>query len=607
MKRIFAGILLVCLLLTVVPYAAAEPAQEQTQQTEEQVEETAAEEEQAEEAATEETSDATKQNAEKTVPADVLEALQGETAIHAMEVRVTVSKDGVAKVIQQIDMGFIGVVDKIRFSVPENASDARVEGYDADSDEKAGLQYLTVSTKHGFTGNQSFRVVYTLTGMITAAEGSQKFEFPLLTMQDYRVGLLTYGVEFPEPVTTRPRYHSTYYTNIAEQFMTVRTEGNWVVGMMNQIMRDNDSLTMTLTVPNGFFSGDFTESSLPTVLTVITLILLALALLYWFRFLRNAPMKIRTRTLPPDGVNPGDLPFLIAGGDTDFNMLVSHWAVLGYLSIFVTKSGHVLLRRRMDMGNERRVPEQKLFALLFADGNVCDGASIRYKRVGEKAMQVVRSYWSKRLYERGSGSPLVAKALCWLSCALAAMAAMDGIAPGGGYGFFMFLALVAGAAMGMMIGSAWGEYYLSHWLQAGVGGGCVVLMLIIGLAGGGMSAVFPAVLVTLLLGRQTCHGGLRRPYGDEVIEQTMGFRKFVLHASEHHVLQMQVRDPQYFYKLLPYAEAMGQGKRFTALFHDCKLEHCQWYEAERGVPGSAAVFYDHYKATLDMLNLSIKK
>ena len=116
-----------------------------------------------------------------------------------------------------------------------------------------------------------------------------------------------------------------------------------------------------------------------------------------------------------------------------------------------------------------------------------------------------------------------------------------------------------------------------------------------------------SVAVSGLLGWQTTHGGLRRPYGDEVIGQTLGFRRFLYNAADHHLMQMLRRDPQYFYKILPYAEAMGQGRQFVALFHDCQLEPCQWYESARGIPNTASAFYDHYVDTLDMLNLSIRK
>ena len=49
--------------------------------------------------------------------------------------------------------------------------------------------------------------------------------------------------------------------------------------------------------------------------------------------------------------------------------------------------------------------------------------------------------------------------------------------------------------------------------------------------------------------------------------RTLGFRRFLHNATDHHVKEMLRRDPQYFYKILPYAQAMGQGRHFTALFH----------------------------------------
>ena len=66
-------------------------------------------------------------------------------------------------------------------------------------------------------------------------------------------------------------------------------------------------------------------------------------------------------------------------------------------------------------------------------------------------------------------------------------------------------------------------------------------------------------------------------------------------------MQMLRRDPQYFYKILPYAEAMGMGQKFVALFHDCRLEPCQWFETARGTPVSASAFYESYADCLDKL------
>ena len=161
--------------------------------------------------------------------------------------------------------------------------------------------------------------------------------------------------------------------------------------------------------------------------------------------------------------------------------------------------------------------------------------------------------------------------------------------------------------MSWMIFKACGAYYLNDWVWTGVGIGCGLLLLIVGGVGGATVTMLPSVAASALLGWQAAHGGQRRPYGDEVIGQTLGFRRFLHNATDRHVVQMLRRDPQYFYKILPYAEAMGQGRHFVALFHDCRLEPCQWYDSARGIPNTASAFYDHYADTLDMLNLSIRK
>lgn len=536
-----------------------------------------------------------------------LSALESETAIHTMEVTVTLDKNGRAVVSEKLEMVVVGTAEKLRFSFPAEASHTSVDGFRSSSDKENGLQYRTVSSKSGFTGSQTFTLSYTMSGLVSGGEASQVLRLPLLSLQDYRIGRLTFTVILPEEFASQPRFSSGYYGDLVEDLILYNTGTVSLAGFVNEIMRDNDTLTMTLTLPEGYFNGRYQESSLGTVMTVLALVFLALAVAYWLRTLRNPPLRVQARTLPPDGVNPGDIPFLLAGGSSDFNMLVTHWAVLGYLSFYVSKSGHVLLRRRMSMGNERRPFERRLFDLLFGDGDICDGASLRYKRVGEKAMQVVPRYWSRRLYEKRSGSTLLARLLCGLSCAFAAVVAMDAVAPDKLHGLFLLISFVAGFAMCWLIFQACGAWYLNDWLWSGVGIGCGLLLLIVGGTGGATAVMLPVTAVTVLIGWQTCHGGLRRPYGDEVIAQTLGFRRFLSHATEQNMMQMQRRDPQYFYKLLPYAEAMGLGRKFVTLFQDCRLESCQWYESARGNPVTAAAFYDHYADTMDMLNLSIRK
>lgn len=587
--------LLLCLLLTMTTAVFAEPAETETpKEPEDTVQEVPEEEPEEEEEPAEPEEEA-------------IDPLAGETAIRRLEITGIVDEKGTANISMNIQMHVVGVVEQLRFAMPENAKDREIAGFRTKSSSENGLRYLTVSNSSGFTGDQTFTLTYSLPGLVSKGEESQKLELPLLAAQDYRVGQVALAVNLPKNFTSFPSFTSGYYGEIIEDYMEFSASGKAVVGTVNVILQDSDSLTMSLTVPEGYFAGRYKEGGLSKVLTVVVILLVVLALLYWWRTLQSTALRPQARTLPPDGVNPGDLPYLLAGGNADFNMLVSHWATLGYLSFYVNKSGHVILRRRMSMGNERRAYERKLFDLLFGNDNLCDGASVRYKKVGERAMAVLPRYWGKRLYDKRSGSPFLAKLLCCLASAFATVIAMDAVCPEKLHGLFLIVGFVAGFALCWLMQSAFGRFYLGDWVRVAIGCCCGLLLLILGGLGGIALTMAPTVAVAAFIGWQTTHGGRRSPYGQEVISQTMGFRRFLLHVSEHHLLQMLRRDPQFFYKMLPYAEAMGQGRRFVALFHDVQLEPCQWYEAARGTPTTASAFYDHYLDTLDMLNISIQK
>ena len=601
MKRCLAWLTLMCCLLFFVPTVLAEPTEDLPVDEAPVVEE--------EEVPTEETDPIPQAQAPVTqMPVEeTVDPLSGETSIRSVRITCVVDGRGNATVSQEVELSIVGGLTKIRFAFPADSKNRQVVGMRTRASAENGLRYLTVSNEMGFMGSQNFTLRYTLDGLVTGSKDSQKLSVPLLVAQDYRVGLVSLAVNLPQEFSSYPGFTSGYYGEIIEDYMTVETHPTAVTAMVNGILQDSDSLTMHLTLPTGYFSGSFGQGFGGTFRTILTVLLLVLALIYWLRTLRNPRLRTQVRSLPPDGVNPGDLPFLLAGGQADFNMLVSHWATLGYLSFYINKSGHVILNKRMSMGNERRNFERKLFDLLFRNGNTCDGASLHYKKVGQHAMTVIPRYWNRRLYEKTSGSPVLAKGLCSLACAFATVAALDTLAPARAHGLFLLLGFISGFALCAMMVSACGMFYLRSWKKLTLGCAAGFLLLLVGGLGGMTGLMMPCVAVSVFMGWQTIRGGRRNPYGTEVIGQTLGFRRFLLHANAHHLSQMLRTDPQYFYKMLPYAQAMGQGRQFVALFHDVKPEPCPWFEDGAGTPKTTEAFYAAYLDALDLLNISLEK
>ena len=597
MKRIIAAWMAVCCLLLTAPTVLAEPVPEEEILAEEAVEE-------SEEAPVEEEPE--EEPAPVQQPVQQIDPLSDTTALKRVEIICLVDGSGETRITQNIKMNVIGVLEEITFAFPGHAKNREVEGWRTKSFSENGIRYLTISSKSGFSGEQSFTLSYTVKDTVSAGEESQKLTVPLLEAQKYPVGVVALAVNLPKTFASMPVFSSGYYGELIQDYMTINTTATAVTATVNDILQDSDSLAMTLTVEEGYFSGRFGKGG-GGFLRVAAIVLAMLALIFWWQGIRSSSMPVQTRPLPPDGVNPGDVPFLLSGGKADFNLLVSHWATLGYLSFFVNKSGHVVLRRQMSMGNERREFERKLFDLLFAEGDLCDGASVRYHKVGRKAQEVIPRYWTRRLYDKNSGSPALVHYITDLACGFATMTAMDAVAPARLHGLFVLLGLVAGWALSAILRGAFGAYYLGDWRKTAIGAGCGLLLLILGGLGEAAAIMAPTVGVSAFLAWRTVHGGRPGPYGRQVLSQTLGFRRYLLHADVHQLLQMLHRDPQYFYKMLPYAEAMGQGRRFVAAFQDVNLEPCQWFSSVRSVPTDALRFYDHYLDALDMLNISLER
>lgn len=597
MKRIFAALVLVCLLLT-VPMAMAEPLpEEETEPTEEIT-------------LFDDEDSAVKVSDGPAEEAPVVEApvdpLENTTSFRRVEIICVVDQRGEAHITQTLKMNVSGIVNDITFAVPVNAKNREIEGYRAKTTVENNLRYLTVHSKSGFSGEQTFILSFTVGDLVSAGEGSQKLDLPLLAQQKYPIGTVALAVNFPELFASIPVFSGGYYGDLIQDYMTIETTDTAVTATVNKILQDSDSLSMSLTVPEGYFSGRFHRGG-GGFLKIAALVLAVLSLVLWWHGIKSAPIHSQARMLPPDGVNPGDLPFLLAGSKADFNLLVSHWATLGYLSFYVNKSGHVILRRSMSMGNERRKFEQRLFDLLFGNGDVCDGASVRYQKVARKAQEVIPRYWNRRIYDRNSTSPALVRGIAHLACGFAAAVSMNAIGPEKAHGLFVFLGLVTGCVLSVLMRNIFSGIYLSNWLKTGIGAACGLLLLIVG--GLGEAAIFmaPTVGISVFLSWRTVCGGRPSDYGREILGQTRGFRRAIRTADHTHLLQMFHRDPQYFYKMLPYALAMGVGDSFVDAFDDARLEPCGWYENVRGVPTRADGFYDHYLDALDMLNISIER
>lgn len=206
-----------------------------------------------------------------------------------------------------------------------------------------------------------------------------------------------------------------------------------------------------------------------------------------------------------------------------------------------------MLRRRVDMGNERRPAEVRLFQMLFSQGDVCEGVSLLYKRTAEKADEVLRRYWVRRMYRKTSGNPLIMRALGILAGALTAAEAASPILPSGFVRWLLLAVIfVLGGVLFAVIQYAPAAYYQGKWPLAGLAAACAAALLAMAQLGEGVLVMLLVIACEVLIGVLTLHGGRRTAFGDEIVAQALGYRKFLRRVTQSQLQSRLAQDSQYF-------------------------------------------------------------
>ena len=104
--------------------------------------------------------------------------------------------------------------------------------------------------------------------------------------------------------------------------------------------------------------------------------------------------------------------------------------------------------------------------------------------------------------------------------------------------------------------------------------GCAALLELGGALAGCGGVMLAALALQLVLGVLLLFGVQRCGNGVAMLEQSLSLYRYLrgLRAGDAEKLQGQAS--QYFYRMLPYAEALGLGRRFAAAFSGVTLEPC---------------------------------
>ncbi len=534
--------------------------------------------------------------------------VSAQSGASSVKYTAVVSSDGGCEVTVLTTLNLENRVDELHFPIPEDARDVSVNGDRVRTQKSGNIRVIDLSsTVRDLVGQFTFRVDYELDDVIQEGENKKPvLVLPMLSGFDYSIDELELSVTLPGNVPGKPAFSSGYHQSSIEQNLEFTIDGAVINANSLKSLKDQETLTMTLQVDADMFPDapmEITDAAFDDVMMIICG---ALALLYWILFLRCAPLRRKDATRPPEGFGAGEAGTLLTFRGTDLNLQIFSWAKLGYILIQLDRNSRVLLHKRMEMGNERSIFEQKLFKSLFGRGQTVDTTSYRYAVLCKKAKRI--SPEARTLISKKSGNPMLFKYLS-VGVALFAGIAM-GISIGAGAIAQWFWVVVFGAG-GLFSGwyiQQWGEGLLLQdksplWLGIIL----AAAWILIGLLAGQIVVALILSLSQLLAGLMSSFGGRRTHQGRLIQGRVVGLRRYLKNFSAEQKQQICLQEPDYFHNMAPYALALGVDRAFAKRFGKEKIDPCPYLTTGMDGHRTAGEWSELFRRALEAMSARARR
>ena len=458
-----------------------------------------------------------------------------------------------------------------RFPLPEDAQNVQLGAGAATTEQSGGKLWVRLPDLPA--GTHVIALAYHLPQVVSRENGQAQIHLPLLSGFSYPIREMTFSVTLPGEITGKPQYTSGYYQGEIEGAIQTQIHGNTLTATFTQPLKDHETLLLTLQTEEAMFPQVSDGGAKLDFWDGAVLVLLTLAILYYVLTLMPQWIRRKKTFTPPDGLGAGEVGACLTGSGVDLTLMVLTWAQLGYLQLELRGNRKVLLRKQMEMGNERSQLEVNAFRSLFAKQAVVEGTGVRYAQLHRKL--ALQSPVNGQYFRPNSGRPWIFRVLC---CGAGAISGVK-------LGMALSTQPVMQVLLSMLCFILCGVF--SYWIQAGgkclplrrkaplwVALGCSAVWLLLGHWGHRVDDTVPMVCIQLFLGIAIAFGGRRNELGKRGLAQIQGLRRYMCRASTFELQQRLQANSNYFYSLLPYALALGVDKRFARRFGKTPMPEC---------------------------------
>lgn len=532
-----------------------------------------------------------------------ISAMAATEATH-LQSAANVAQDGSCSVTLTVGLHLDAAQSDLTFPLPPEAQEVLLNNMPATV--VAGAHQVQVALPDLNAGDYSFTISYRLEDVVQQQDDATVVCIPLLSGFAYPIQAMEFTVALPEDITAPPSFVSGYHQADIASAISYTLSGNTLRASLIQPLKDHETLVLTLPAEDGMFPFAVIIDPLVDGWDGAVLLCAVLAVLYYMLTLMPRIYRPIRCFNVPDGISAGEVGTCLTGAGVDLSLMVITWAQLGYVELDLRNKTQVILRKQMEMGNERSRLELQAFQTLFGKRNVVDGSGLRYARLCRKMS--LQAPMIRHYFKPNSGRPGIFR---FLSGAAGILSGVKlGLAFAGNSNYRVAAAIFACLLCGLF----------SYLIQSG--GKCLplrnkmplltalisaALWVMLGAFAGRISSVLPIVIFELVAGIAIAFGGRRSELGKHSLAQIQGLRHYMVSVNTFDLQQRLHANPNYFYELAPYALALGVDKRFARRFGKTPLPGHSFLHTSYTQTITAAQWAARLRQVVDALNAGQKR
>ena len=499
------------------------------------------------------------------------------------------------------------------------------------SRENGNYKLKIGSASRTLTGKQTYVIKYTYNLGKDPVKDYDELYYNIIGNEwDTVIGNITFSITMPKDFDpSKLGFSSGTIGSTDNSKIKYSVSGNKITGSYNDILGVKKAITVRCELPEGYFVGTGLAFNLMNyIFYLIPILFLVISILLWYKYGRDDQVVDTVEFYPPQGFNSLEVGFLYKGDaeNHDVISLLIYLANQGYIkiaeteekSLFSKTKGFKITKLKEYDGNN--VNERIFLNGLFTKKPSITIGSLFSKNVEQEPTDNINEVTSTDLYnnfyitmnrilsninnkenknkifEKSASSKTIFIIL--MIIATYCIITIPPIIAYGEYDSLLFALLFPGVGFTVLFKLVFGEpqtiYVNGIATYSSIGP--KIFGLFWGLFFGGIPwaiMVLPALkqdpfyLIGYGVGLACVLGMVinlkylpkRTPYGNEILGKLKGFKNFLETAEKEKLEAMVMKEPTYFYNILPYTYVLGVSDKWIKKFESISLQAPSWYDS----------------------------